>query len=267
MKSPSLRMYVDENGSSTLRGDLSNNSNRFLCLTGVIMQISTHERLTQALDELKEKYFGSPDIILHRREIIPAAHPFESLKDPVVRDGFNADLLAVIEDTKFGALSVLIDKKHLVDKYGQIRAYDPYSLALEYLMQRYQYWMQEFCQKRGHCFGDILAESRGGHEDKITKETHRLIYEGKGYNQLKNADHFYSSKEIKLKKKRDNIAGLQFVDLISHPCRRYILSKNGLASGLKAGSFEQSIVDILVAKKFRKSDKGIIESYGTVIFP
>ena len=66
-------------------------------------------------------------------------------------------------------ISVVIDKKALVDKYTLLRAQDPYALALEYLMQRYQYWMQDYSQQRGVIKGDIVAESRGGKEDRINK--------------------------------------------------------------------------------------------------
>ena len=171
-----------------------------------------------------------------------------------------------MSELKYGVLSVVIDKKAHVDKYGILKAQDPYALSLEYLMQRYQYWLQEYAQKYGVVLGDIMAESRGGREDRITKETYRLIYEGKGYNRLQDADKYYSSKEIKLRKKKDNVAGLQFVDLISHPARRYILSKNNSADNIKANSFEQMVVDILVKGKFRRK-KGKIEGYGTILFP
>ena len=70
MNEPTLRMYVDENGNYNLREDLSNDSNRYLCLTGVVMRTKAHDLLTQQLDDLKTKYFGSKDVILHRREII-----------------------------------------------------------------------------------------------------------------------------------------------------------------------------------------------------
>lgn len=53
MNEPTLRMYVDENGNYNLREDLSNDSNRYLCLTGVVMRIESHDLLTQRLDELK----------------------------------------------------------------------------------------------------------------------------------------------------------------------------------------------------------------------
>ena len=266
LKKPYLRMYVDENGHHNLREDLTNNNNRYLCLTGIVMKMSEHDNLTEKLNALKLKYFDSTDVILHRHELIPARYPFESLKNDLIRDNFNTDLLRIITDHRYGVISVVIDKKALVDKYTILKAYDPYALALEYLMQRYQYWIQEYIMINDHIYGDIMAESRGGREDKLTKETYRLMYEGKGYNELKNAEQYFSSREIKLRKKKDNIAGLQFVDLLSHPARRYILMQNNLAHNIKQTSFEQKVVDILVKAKFRRQS-GIIEDYGTKFFP
>lgn len=266
MNTPTLRMYVDENGNYNLREDLSNDSNRYLCLTGVVMPDKTHDLLTQELNRLKTTYFGSTDVVLHRREIISAKPPFEVLKDDAIRQSYNADILRIITELRYGVISVVIDKKALVDKYTLLRAQDPYALALEYLMQRYQYWMQDYSYHYGAIMGDIIAESRGGREDRITKDTYRLIYEGKGYIGLKNASTYYSSKDIKLRKKKANIAGLQFVDLISHPARRYILSQNQLAHNIKPTSFEQTVVEILVAKKFRRH-QGKIDGFGAVFFP
>jgi len=257
-------MYVDENGHETLRGDLENDNNRFLCLTGVIMRLSEHKILEQKLNDLKSQIFGKTDIILHRREIISGKPPFEILKNDDMRNNFNSDILKIISDMQYRVISIVIDKKAHIDKYGILRAQNPYALSLEFLMQRYQYWLQEF---KSPILGDILAESRGGREDKNTKETYKIIYEGKGYKKLKNAQHYFSSKEIKLSKKSDNIAGLQFVDLISHPARRYILSQNNLARNINPTSFEQQIVDILVKDKFRRNKNGKIEGTGTVFFP
>lgn len=264
--SPTIRMYVDENGNYNLHEDLDQDSNRFLCLTGVVMRLETHDVLTEQLDDLKLKFFGDKSIALHRREIISAKPPFSSLKDPITRDEFNTQLLSIMKDLKYGVISIVIDKKTLVDRYGILRAHDPYALGLEYLMQRYQYWMQDSQRIYVGAKGDILAEARGGKEDRITKETYKLVYNGEGYNKLKNASQFFSSKEIKLKKKKDNIAGLQFVDLISHPARRYILTRYNLAKDLKKTSFEQNVVDILVEKKFRRFN-GKIDGVGAVLFP
>lgn len=229
------------------------------------MPLSEHPLLTNRLDLLKLKYFGSKDVILHRRELISATPPFMSLNNPETRELFNLDFISIVEEVKYRVIAVVIDKKALDENLG-IRAQDPYALALEYLMQRYQYWMQDYCKSHPGCYGDILAESRGGSEDLITKRTYQEIYNGNGYNRLKDAAKYYSSKEIKLKPKKDNIAGLQFVDLLSHPARRYILSRFQLADNLKQSSFEQQIVNALVKTKFRRR-RGEIEGAGVVIYP
>ena len=132
MNRPLVRMFVDENGNYNLREDLTNNNNRFLCLTGVVMRMSAHEVLEQRLDELKLKCFGSKEIVLHRREIVSAKPPFEALKDEAVRDEFNATLLKIISELRYGVISILIDKKAHVDKYTILKAQDPYALALEF---------------------------------------------------------------------------------------------------------------------------------------
>ena len=264
---PEVRMYVDENGHQSLTGDLSLPDKRFLCITGIIMPIKEHDEvLTPLLADLKTKYFGSPDVVLHRREIISAKGAFSVLENDAIRESFNNDLLGIIEKVQYRVISVVIDKKAHVEKYGMIRAQDPYALALEYLMQRYQYWMQDYRKTHPFGYGDILAEARGGKEDMITKNTYHEIYLGHGFNPLKNASQYYSSSQIKLKKKVDNIAGLQFADLLSHPARRYILAKKGLAAGIKTSSYEQKIVEILVRNKFRRKT-GIIEGSGIVFHP
>ena len=268
---PSVRMFVDENGHQTLKGDLANNNNRFLCLSGIIMPLTGHYDLGLALDDLKLKHFGAKEIILHRRELVSAKPPFEALLDPDARKRFDDDFLKIVNNTKYYVISVAIDKKALVDKYGILHARDPYALALEFLLQRYLYWLQEWHSKYektyGHIYGDVMAEARGKGEDRITKQTYIEIYNGRGYNPLHDVHDFFSSKEITLKPKSANIAGLQFVDLLAHPARRYILMKNDLAPDIKSSSYEQKIVDILVESKFRRDEKDIIEGTGTILFP
>lgn len=188
------------------------------------------------------------------------------MKKDYVRQQFDNDFIKIVNEVPFRVISVVIDKLRLVQKHGLIKAQDPYALALEYLMQRYQYWMQSYKQKYGGCKGDILAEARGGGEDKITKIAYNEIYLGKGYNPLADASDYFSSSQIKLKPKSSNIAGLQFADLLSHPARRYILSQNSLADNIQSSSFEQKIVDVLVSAKFRRVN-GEINGAGVILYP
>jgi hypothetical protein len=242
-------MYVDESGHHTLKGDLSEEANRFLCLTGVIMRIEKHKELTARLDALKLDVFCTSDIVLHRRELVSKKPPFEALKDKDLCARFDSALIKIIDEHPYGVISVVIDKLSLVERYGE-RAQNPYALALEWLMQRYQYWMQDFSAQTTYR-GDILIESRGKKEDRDTKATYTKIYLGQGSTPLRNATDYYSSREIKLEKKSKNIAGLQLADILCHAARRHILSDLQLPSNNRQeNSFGQEICAILTKLKY-----------------
>jgi Protein of unknown function (DUF3800) len=67
------RIYVDEVGNSDL-GSSDNPNHRFLCLTGVIIDLDyVRKSLFPQLEQLKARYFDyHPDepIIFHRKELL-----------------------------------------------------------------------------------------------------------------------------------------------------------------------------------------------------
>jgi hypothetical protein len=77
-----FRMYVDEVGNNDLESS-DDPLHRFLSLTGVILELDyVNTNIFPQMEKLKSKFFGShPDepIILHRKEVVNAKYPFESL--------------------------------------------------------------------------------------------------------------------------------------------------------------------------------------------
>lgn len=260
---PLFRMYIDENGDSSLKSNLDDVRNRFLCMTGVVMYLPSHDELTDRMNRIKERFFGDVDIVLHRHEIVPGYHPFEALRDASVREDFNDALLHLMTVFRYRVISVVIDKKELVVRYTRERADDPYAMALEHLMCQYLRMMREFDLK-----GDILAESRGKREDRRTKEAYASAYAGRSRLPMDEAGRFFSSSEIKFQSKRANVAGLQFADLMSHPARRCILARHGLAGNISAASFEAKIADVLERSKFiRDKSTNEIDGVGATLLP
>jgi hypothetical protein len=93
-----------------------------------------------------------------------------------------------------------------------------------------------------------MAESRGGKEDlRLKKSFERLCQQGTEYVGPEQFQEWLTSKQLKVKTKANNIAGLQLVDLPAHSSRHEILSENRpITRG--AAPFAQRIIAILQRK-------------------
>jgi len=236
------RMYIDEVGNPDL-GSSDNLNHRFLSLTGVIISLDyVKDSIHPEMEKLKTEYFGShPDdpIIFHRKELVNAQPPFQSLKNPTIRKKFDEDLLDYLRKWEYKVITVCIDKKRHKETYTTWR-YDPYHYCLAILLERFNFWLN-----RRKTRGDVMAESRGGKEDQRLKESfHRLWEQGTEFVEPKQFQNSLTSQQLKVKPKTANISGLQMADLIAHPSRSEILYENGLL-GKELPPFATKVIEIL----------------------
>jgi hypothetical protein len=243
-----FRMYVDEVGNPDL-GSSENPLHRFLSLTGVIVDLDYVRRILHPeMEQLKTTYFHShPDdpIILHRKELLNAKPPFEILRDPETRSRFDKELLTSLNDWKYTVISVCLDKKTHKDTY-RVWRHDPYHYCLALLLERFSFFLE---QKDGK--GDVMAESRGGKEDmRLKKSFSRLWNEGTQYMDPERFHRIFTSKQLKVKPKANNISGLQLADLIAHPSRNEILKENDLLDRPLA-PFGSKVIKILQGKYYQ----------------
>ena len=246
------RMYVDEVGNSDLDSS-SNPLHRFLSLTGVIIDLSyVRETLYPEIENLKSDYFQShPDdpIILHRKEILNAKHPFESLRDKKIRTKFDEKVLKLLSAWEYTVISVCLDKKAHKETYTVWR-FDPYHYCLALLLERYTFFLEQ-----NRSVGDVMAESRGGKEDRRLKDSFLNLWnEGTDFIEASRFHDVLTSKQLKVKPKSNNISGLQLADLIAHPSRNEILDEVGLL-GRPLPPFGLRIIQILQEKYYRHEGK------------
>lgn len=246
------RIYIDEVGNPDL-GSSDDPNHRFLSLTGVILDLNHVETvLHPQMEALKVTYFGShPDepIILHRKELLQAKPPFEVLRDPAVRERFDAELLRLMADWDYTVISVCIDKKKHRDTYTTWR-HDPYHYCLQVLLERFAYFL-----RRQGAQGDAMAESRGGREDvRLKHEFERLWEEGTDSADPKVFQTALTSRQLKVKLKANNVSGLQLADLLAHPSRNEILHEEGLL-GRDLGSFARQVIQVLANKYDRQEER------------
>ena len=96
--------------------------------------------------------------------------------------------------------------------------------------------------------GDVMAESRGGREDRRLKASYsRLWSQGTEFVEAELFDKYLTSKQLKVKPKANNIAGLQIADLIAHPSRNEILDAEDQL-GRQLPEFARLIIAILQDK-------------------
>jgi len=239
------RLYVDETGNSDI-GSSDNPNHRFLSLTGVIVSLDhVKDVLHPDMEALKQRHFGAhPDepIVLHRKELMNAKYPFQVLADQKRRSSFDDDLIDCLERWEYTVNTVCLDKKKHKDNYSTWR-YDPYHYCLAVLLERYNFWLN----RRG-LVGDVMAESRGGKEDRRLKDSFaRLWQQGTEYVPPDQFQKSLTSKQLKVKPKAANITGLQLADMIAHPSRADILNEQGLL-GRPLAAFSKKIIAILAHK-------------------
>lgn len=258
-----FRLYVDESGDHTY-SDLGHVGQNYLGLCGIMVELPyARDTLIPGLESLKKKHFGmlDPDnaVILHRNDIINRKGPFRVLRDKKTRAVFDSDLLDFFSGLECKVITVVMDKGIHLQKYDQ-SAWHPYHYCLLALLERYCGLLEH----RGDT-GDVLAESRGGTEDKQLKAVYKHIHQnGSFYQDAKIFQKTLTSRELKLKKKTENIAGIQVADLLAHPSKQEILMDKNILRQDDLGVYCQQIIGVLKQKYNKQLYTGRIDGYGKV---
>jgi len=203
------------------------------------------------MESLKSKYFLShPDdpVIFHRKEMINARRPFEVLGNDKVRRNFDEELLELLASWEYTVITVCIDKKKHKETYLTWR-FEPYHYCLALLLERFVFFLDQNGGK-----GDVMAESRGGKEDKKLKNSFEKLWEnGTDYVDPTRFQKALTSKQLKVKLKTNNIPGLQLADIIAHSSRDEILRDQEFAAR-EFAPFTSSVISILQTKYYRRGE-------------
>jgi len=258
------RLYLDESGDHVFNMT-SEIPHHFLCLLGCWFQNPDYLLFHEALESLKARHFHHhPDnpVILHREDMINARNAFKILRDENKRKKFDSELLDVVQNAEFKIVAVVIDKAALRVAYGEAAAH-PYHLGIGFLLQRYAGYLN-----RINRMGDVMAEARGGAEDRLLKESYTRIYEHGSWG-VTSAAFFQSalsSRQLKLSNKRTNISGVQLADLLAHPTKMWVLSHYGYIKD-KPAPFAERLMGIVEHKFNRQLYSNQLDGYGFVLFP
>jgi hypothetical protein len=258
------RLYVDEVGNPGLSAKFQHPNERYLSLTGVVIGLEHVDSfVAPQLEELKRRFFKThvdEPLILHRKELVNRRYPFRELNEPDIEKAFNAELLDLLRSVEFTAITVVIDKYEHFQRY-KVWRHDPHHYCQEVLLERFVLWLEQEDDT-----GDVMAESRGGREDRRLKESFNRIWnEGTRFVYAHQFASRLTSKQLKVKTKANNIAGLQLADLLAHPSFKYVLSRRRKIA--QPQNFGAQLAQILVDGKYLRSASGKLDGWGCKWLP
>ncbi len=209
-----LIVFADESGSPVLsadRGDFP-----VFVLVFVVIEKATYAgSVQQAITNLKFRYFGHDQVILHERDIRRQSGAFARFQASApLRNGFIEEINDLVRSLDATVISAVIHKDRLEQRYAQ--PFDPYALALTFCMERLAGVLLKR-EQSGRAVS-VVFESRGAKEDQVLELAFRRLADGdvpigrgSGEKFLKFTwnSHFAD--------KRSNCAGLQLADLFARP--------------------------------------------------
>jgi hypothetical protein len=262
-----FRLYIDESGDHVFK-HLDQPVHRYLCLLGVWFKNPEYESFHRNLEQIKQELFDPhPDdpVILHREDIVHRRGVFSRLRDPQKARHFDERLLAIIGEANFRIVAVVIDKKALLDQVGSFEGtLHPYHNGVNFICEQYR----DYLINIQGC-GDVMAESRGGSEDRRLKYVYDTVgktvmgWLPKGGGPFQPA---LTSKELKVKPKSANISGLQLADLLAHPCRQDILREFGRIND-EPRPFSNRLLGVISDKFHRHIGTGQVKGSGRYLGP
>lgn len=222
----------------------------------------TYTRLQASVEDVKRAHLPyDPDAppILHRKDILRRRGPYHVLNNDAIRTAFDGDLIELVDTAPITIFGVVIDKfSHGSKEYRYLTHAYHYCLAA--MLERYC-GLLEFLG----AVGDVLVEARGKTEDVTLQEEFRSIWtSGTPYMSNSRTKKTLTSRELKVKPKNLNIAGLQVADMLAHPVMRDVLLDRGRVNSLD-GDFAARIIEVARAKYNRQRYKGTIRGYGRIL--
>jgi len=243
------QFFLDETGDHGLTF-IDDNFPIFL-LAGCLFEDSEYQKMTTDINFLKQEFFKTTGVILHSRDIRKCEGAFQILFDLDIKKRFYKRLNEIISSAKFTIISVAIDKKKHIEKYGKV-ADNPYSICLSYILERLV-----FCTDNKNLSPtvSIVIEKRGRKEDQQLLAHYNGIIDRGTFHVT--PDRFKRRIEsFSMVAKKDNNNGSQIADLCAYPVARHVLN-----------SEEPYIPFAIIKNKLYCSSGGKIDGYGLKIFP
>lgn len=252
------RLYIDESGDHSYSGthDLTK---RYLGLTGMLISTSDYmANVHPALERLKRTHFrDDPDypVVLVRKLIIDRKGPFGVLSDPTKNAAWEQGVLDFFKALKGRPYTVVIDKWEHKKKYP-FNTFEPYAYTTSVLLRRVRALLWNFL---GQAQCEVIAESRGAVEDaQLSRAYSNLYTSGDYYFPSAEFRAAYPNPQITIRKKNENISGLQIADLLAAGQKELTIMESSLPLIRPPSLMTQSVNRALASRIDRRYQRYLL---------
>lgn len=261
---PRYRMFIDDTGDVD-NPTTADPKRRYASITGVIIDLDYyHSSFSVDFEALKLAHFGLTNKgrtpILRRHNLMIREGPFAKLKDSEKNHAWETACFDFYSVQPYTVITSSVDKLAYYWKHQNDRQ-DMYHMLITNAVERYFFFLNN-----SNSTGDVMAEAMSDKHDKALKSRFRYIMEnGSSHKSAHELNRVMTSKEIKIKPKSDNIAGLQVADLFAavsfHHCHQIY------GNGIGPKGFSQRVAQLLEQQKYYRNRKGNPHSYGRIWRP
>src|SRR3989344_3722081 len=240
--------FLDETGDHGLTF-IDENFPIFL-LAGCLFEEQEFSKVKEEIMKFKLEFFKTEEVILHSRDIRKCDGAFQILFDLELKKRFYERLNKILESSKFTIISVAIDNKKHIEKYGKI-ADDPYAICLSFILERLVFCTDKSTSSKV----SIVIEKRGRKEDQQLLAHYNSVTD-LGASYVTSTRFKQRIADFQMRSKKDNDICLQIADLCAYPIARHVINSD-----------EPYIPFKIIENKLYCSDKGEKLGYGLKIFP
>lgn len=210
-------LFLDESGDHGL-GKIDSSFPVFV-LCGIICSDNEYKLINEKINNMKKRFWGTTNVILHSRDIRKCEKEFQILFDLNIKKDFYDEINTIIANSNYHIIASAINKDKYIKQYGRLNN-DVYEIALSFIIERSIFLLDEI--KNTKKTMQVIIEKRGSVEDKkLSQHFQQLLMRGTGYIGPERLRKYNMS--FSFKAKTENLNGLQLSDLIAYPIARYVI--------------------------------------------
>lgn len=212
-------LFLDECGDQNLTS--FDPSFPIFTLCGIIVSQEQLDIITEEINTLKKEFWGDKKVILHSRDIRKCQNGFEIFFDLDVKRRFYEQINEILKENMYVIVCCSILKEPYIRQYGRLN--DVYGQSLSYIMERTVFYLDNFTNNNIHL--TTIVECRGKKEDKALLDYYNKVSD-RGTYWVTSARIKNYFKEFEMRRKSDNLIGLQIADLVAYPITRHVLDED-----------------------------------------